>query len=311
MKIKKLLAIILAATLMFTIAACGESDKPTSTQPSGNQGTTPQQGGDTTSEPTPLTGLINSITRENGSGTRGAFVDLFDIKDADGKDYIDAEAQEQNSTSQILTSVASNLQSIGYISQGALDATVKALDIDGVAATKENILDGSYKIFRPFNIVTRADDVSPEAQDFINFIMSDEGQAVIEDRDFISEGSEGAYTITATGTVKISGSSSIAPLMRHIITAYEAANEGAKVELQESDSGAGVNDTVNKDSDIGMVSRNVRDTELEQGLEDTKICLDGIALIVNTGNPLNAITSEQVKEIFITGGSISKWEEIE
>ena len=185
---------------------------------------------------------ISVVTREDGSGTRGAFVELFGIEDADGNDAITQSAEISNSTSVVMTTVAGNPDAIGYISLGSLDNTVKALEIDGVAATVDNINNGTYKVYRPFNIATK-EGLSETAQDFVNFIMSEQGQAIVAEEGYISVENSGSYTPSGkTGTVTVSGSSSVTPVMQVLKEEYEALNPDVTIELQQSDSTTGVND---------------------------------------------------------------------
>lgn len=245
---------------------------------------------------------ITVISREDGSGTRGAFEELFGIE----KTTDDAEIY--NSTSIMLTSVAGDANAIGYVSLGSLKDTVKALEIDGVAATAENVKNGSYKIARPFNIATKAD-VSDLAKDFIAYIMSEEGQAVIESNGYISNGNNGAYAGTKPeGTLAISGSSSIYPIMEKLVEAYKAVNTGATINLQQSDSSTGMKDVAEGKSEIGMASRELKDSELSNGLTPTVICTDGVAVVVSKDNSVNGLTSEQVKKIYT--GEITTWSEV-
>ncbi|HIY82134.1 MAG TPA: extracellular solute-binding protein [Firmicutes bacterium] len=250
---------------------------------------------------------ISVVTREDGSGTRGAFVELFGIEDADGNDAITQSAEISNSTSVVMTTVAGNPDAIGYISLGSLDDTVKALEIDGVAATVENINNGTYKVYRPFNIVTK-EGLSETAQDFVNFIMSEQGQAIVAE-DYISVESNGSYTPSGkTGTVTVSGSSSVTPVMQVLKEEYEALNPDVTIELQQSDSTTGVNDAIAGTSDIGMASRALKDSELEQGVVGTVIANDGIAVIVNNESTVTGLTSEQVKGIYM--GELTNWSEV-
>ena len=249
---------------------------------------------------------ISVVTREDGSGTRGAFVELFGIEDADGNDAITQSAEISNSTSVVMTTVAGNPDAIGYISLGSLDDTVKALEIDGVAATVDNINNGTYKVYRPFNIVTK-EGLSETAQDFVNFIMSEQGQAIVAE-DYISVENNGSYTPSGkTGTVTVSGSSSVTPVMQMLKEEYEALNPDVTIELQQSDSTTGVNDAIAGTSDIGMASRALKDSELEQGVVGTVIANDGIAVIVNNENTVTGLTSEQVKGIYM--GELTNWSE--
>ena len=250
---------------------------------------------------------ISVVTREDGSGTRGAFVELFGIEDADGNDAITQSAEISNSTSVVMTTVAGNPDAIGYISLGSLDDTVKALEIDGVAATVDNINNGTYKVYRPFNIATK-EGLSETAQDFVNFIMSEQGQAIVAE-DYISVENSGSYTPSGkTGTVTVSGSSSVTPVMQVLKEEYEALNPDVTIELQQSDSTTGVNDAIAGTSDIGMASRALKDSELEQGVVGTVIANDGIAVIVNNESTVTGLTSEQVKGIYM--GELTNWSEV-
>ena len=252
---------------------------------------------------------ITVISRENGSGTRGAFIELFGVeqKDADGNkiDMTSPEAQQTNSTSVVLTSVAGNAYAIGYISLGSLNDTVKALKIDGAEATVENIKNGSYKAARPFNIVYK-DGLSETAQDFVNFIMSKEGQAVIEGAGYISAAAGEAFSsANPSGRIVIGGSSSVTPVMGKLKEAYEKINANVTIEIQETDSTSGINGAIDGVCDIGMASRELKDSEAEKGLSSTKIAIDGIAVIVNRQNTTDGLTTEQVGKIFM--GQITKW----
>lgn len=255
---------------------------------------------------------ITVISREEGSGTRGAFVELFGIeeKDADGNkvDKTRSDAEFYSSTSVVLSSVAGDPNAIGYVSLGSLKDTVKALEIDGVAATVENVKNGTYKITRPFNIATKED--APElAQDFIAYILSAEGQAVVEANGYISSGNNGAYAGTKPeGSITVSGSSSISPLMEKLIEAYQKVNTGADIKLQQSDSSTGMSDVAEGKSEIGMASRELKDSERSKGLVPTVICTDGVAVIVSPENSVNGLTSEQIKKIYT--GEISAWSEL-
>ena len=246
---------------------------------------------------------ISVITREDGSGTRGAFVELFGI------DEIMNTAETTQSTSVMLTTVNGDEQAIGYVSLGVLNDDVKAIKVDGTEATLENVKNGSYKISRPFNIATK-EDISEVAQDFIDFIMSAEGQAVVEEEGYISEGNSGSYSGSKPeGTIKVAGSSSVTPLMEKLKEAYLEINTSAKIEVQQSDSSNGMTSTIEGLCDIGMASRDLKDSETSQGLKATAIAIDGIAVIVNKENTVDSLTSEQIKSIYT--GEITKWSEIE
>lgn len=257
-------------------------------------------------------GTINVVSREDGSGTRGAFIELFGVQEeVDGEkvDMTTLDASITNSTSVMMTTVAGDENAIGYISLGSLDDTVKALKIDGAEATAENVASDTYKVSRPFNIVT-GEEVSESAQDFINYIMSAEGQQVIEDNGYIKEDTEApAYEAgSATGTIVVAGSSSVAPVMEKLKEAYEALNPDVTVEVQQNDSTTGVTSTIEGVCDIGMASRELKPEEEEQGVTGQVIAIDGIAVIVNNANELDDMTSEQVKAIFT--GETTAWEDL-
>ena len=256
---------------------------------------------------------INVISREDGSGTRGAFIELFGIeqKDADGNkvDYTTDEADITNSTSVMMTSVAGNPNAIGYISLGSLNETVKALTIDGVEASVENIKAGAYTVARPFNIATKAE-VSEAAQAFIDFILSAEGQAVIEANGYIAvvEDAPAYAGSSVEGKVVVAGSSSVTPVMEKLKEAYEAINPNANIEVQQSDSTTGMNNAIEGVCDIGMASRAVKDSEIEAGLTSTTIAMDGIAVIVSNDNATEGLTTDQVRAIYM--GEITDWSEV-
>ena len=253
---------------------------------------------------------INVVSREEGSGTRGAFIELFGVqeKNADGEkvDMTTNTAIVTNSTAVILTTVAGDANAIGYASLGSLDDSNKILQIDGVDATVENIKDGSYKISRPFNIVTQ-DGLSDAAQDFVNFILSSDGQAVVEKSGYIPLDDAPAYTAkTDKGKTVVSGSSSVTPVMEKLKEAYNKINPNVEVEIQQSDSTTGILNAIEGTADIGMASRALEDAELSQGVTETVIALDGIGVIVNKENALSGLTSEQVKAIYT--GEITSWD---
>ena len=256
---------------------------------------------------------INVISREDGSGTRGAFVELFGIeqKNAEGKkvDYTTDECDITNSTSVMMTSVAGNDCAIGYISLGSLNNTVKALAIDGTEATVENIKAGTYNVARPFNIATLAQ-TSEAAQDFIAFIMSAEGQAVIEAKGYIAvvENAAAFEGGKVSGKIVIAGSSSVTPVMEKLAEAYMAINSNVEIELQQSDSSSGMTSTRDGVCDIGMASRELKDSEIEAGLVPMTIAMDGIAVIVSNDNEVNGLTTEQVRDIYM--GEITEWSDV-
>lgn len=291
MKFKRRLGIIISI-MMFTgiLAGCG-SDKSKSF-------VTKEQ--------------ISVISREDGSGTRGAFIELFgvEVKDSNGKkvDKTTDEAIITNSTAVMMTSVSSDRYAIGYISLGSLNDTIQPLSIDGVDPTVENVKNGTYKISRPFNIAVNGT-LSPVAQDFVDYILSADGQEVVETTGFISAANTGAYSGTKpTGKIVVAGSSSVTPVMEKLKEAYVKINSNAQIEIQESDSTTGMTSTINKICDIGMASRDLKDSEKASGLSTITIAMDGIVVIVNKGNPLKSISSEYVKKVFT--GELLDWTQL-
>lgn len=258
-------------------------------------------------------GDITVVSREDGSGTRGAFIELMGVeeKDADGNkvDNTTEAAKITNSTAVMLSTVAEDVNAIGYISLGSLNDTVTAVKIDGAEATAEAIEDGSYKVVRPFNIVTTAE-VSDAAADFISYIMSTEGQAVVADNGYIPVKDVEAYAATdAEGKVVVAGSSSVTPVMEKLAESYQTVNDKVTIEVQQSDSTTGIQSAIDGLCDIGMASRELKDSELEAGLTATVIAQDGIAIIVNNDAGVAELTSEQVKDIYT--GNITTWEELQ
>jgi len=255
---------------------------------------------------------ITVISREEGSGTRGAFIELFEIeqKNSEGVkvDRTIATADINSSTGVVLASVAQNMYSIGYISLGSLNDTVKALQVDGADATVENIKSGTYKVSRPFNIAVK-EGLSEVAQDFVNYILSKEGQAVVESAGYISALTGDSYSgIKPSGTVTVAGSSSVTPVMEKLKEAYAVLNPNAVIEINQSDSTTGINSAIEGICDIGMASRTLKESEIEKGVTPTVIAIDGIAIIVNNENPLTGMTKDEVTKIYI--GEITSWSEI-
>lgn len=255
---------------------------------------------------------IDVISREDGSGTRGAFIEIFGIekKNAEGKkiDCTTDEAAITNSTAVMLSSVAGDKYAIGYVSLGSLNNSVKALQIDGADASVENINNRSYKISRPFNIAVK-DNLSDVASDFVNYILSDEGQNVIAANKYIKVKTSGKFQSKAPkGKVVVAGSSSVSPVMEKLIESYKKINSNAAIELQTSDSTTGVTNAINGTCDIGMASRGLKSSEKEKGVNEVTIAIDGIAVIVNKENPTVGLSKAQVESIFT--GKVEKWSNI-
>lgn len=256
---------------------------------------------------------IGVISREDGSGTRSAFVELFGVeqKNEAGEkvDYTTLSAIITKDTSVMMTTVSGDMYAMGYISLGSLNDTVKAISIDGVMPTVENILSGEYAIARPFNIVT-GDNLSPLAEDFIRYILSADGQSIIAENNYIPIADGTAYEVAnLSGKLVISGSSSVTPVMEKLKEGYEVLNPDVTIEIQQHDSSTGISDTIDGTCQIGMASRELKESELAQGVTATAIALDGIAVIVNNQCPISNLTSLQVRDIFM--GEITTWAELE
>lgn len=250
---------------------------------------------------------ITVVSREDGSGTRSAFSELMGVV-KDDKDNTTDTAEVTNSTSVMLTTVAGNQAAIGYVSLGSLNDTVKAIKVDGVEATAENVKAGKYAASRPFNIVT-GKDLTPLAQDFISYILSTDGQAVVDEKGYISVTQGEAYKASGqTGTLTIAGSTSVAPLMEVLADKYMALNSGVKIEIQQSGSSAGITSAVEGVCQIGMASRELKDSETAKGVTATKIAMDGIAVIVNKDNSFSELTSDQIRKIYT--GETTQWSDL-
>ena len=293
MKKCKLFSVLTLAglTALVGLSACGKSN------------------GGSSSTSSSASGNISVVSREDGSGTRGAFVELFGVQEEQNGEKVDLTTDKAivtNSTSVMLTTVAGDKSAIGYASLGSLDDTVKVLKIDGTAASVANIKAGSYKISRPFNIVTK-DKISEAAQDFINFILSSDGQAVVEENGYIPLDDTKAYQSSVdSGKIVVSGSSSVTPVMEKLKEAYSKVNSKVEVEIQQSDSSTGITNAIEGTADIGMASRDLKDEETSKGVSSTVIAMDGIAVIINKDNKVDGLTSEQVKTIFT--GKTTSWD---
>ena len=320
---KKAISILMAALLCVSVfAACGEtesssSESSTSTSTSTSSSETSSEASEESSEAESseesteggaASGPITVVSREDGSGTRSAFVELIGVEDEEGNDMTTVDAEISNSTEVVIQSVAGNTGAIGYISLGSLDDTVKGVKIDGVEPTAENIENGSYTVSRPFNVATKGELTNEAAQDFMNYIMSEEGQAIVAEDCIPVADVEAFESNGASGSVTISGSSSVSPLMQKLIEGYNAVNPNVEIELQTSDSTTGMTDAINGMSDIGMASRELKQEELDAGLVNTVIATDGIAIIVNNESPITDLTTEQVRDIYL--GNITDWSEL-
>ena len=307
MKMKKFISLLAVTTMVAGMAVgCGNSASSDSSDAASTKDSAEASADwDSSSD-------ITIVSREDGSGTRGAFIELFGIeeKDANGEkvDNTTEDAQITNSTSVMLTTVAGDDYAIGYVSLGSLDDSVKALKIDGAEATAENIKSGDYKVSRPFNIATKADLDNDVAKDFIAFIMSKDGQKVVEDNGYIPVDDAKDFEGTnPEGKAVVGGSSSVSPVMEKLIEAYKTVNPNAEIELQTTDSTTGMTSTIDGSYDIGMASRELKD-EVSAELTSQVIATDGIAVIVNKNNPTDELTADQVKSIY-TGEALT-WDEV-
>lgn len=300
---KKLLATMMVAALAIgALTGCGSTEAAGSaTTADGSTADGAAEEADAADEEAADSLAGNEITvvsREDGSGTRGAFIELTGVKQ-DDQDLTTVEAIITNSTEVMMTTVAGDENAIGYASIGSMNDTVKAVSVNGVEATADNVKNGTYVLSRPFNIATKGD-ASDVAQDFINFIMSADGQKVIEDKGYVKINEDAApfESNGATGKIVIAGSSSVTPVMQKLQEAYLAINSGAEIELQESDSTTGMTQTIDGTCDIGMASRELKDSETEAGLQSISIALDGIAVIVNNANEVSDLSTDEIAAIF-------------
>lgn len=281
MKIKNIFAAVLSAGLLgTTLAGCADSG-----------------------------GAITVVSREDGSGTRSAFVELLGIVDENEKDATAATAELNNSTNGVMMSVSGNSEAIGYISLGSLNDTVKAVKVDGVEATADNVKSGKYPIARPFEICFKEDKLDDLSKDFIAFIMSGDGQQIIADNGYIAVESNESYAPSGKkGTISVNGSTSIGPVMEKLAAKYQELNSGVTVQIQQTGSGAGITAVTSDACGIGMSSRALKPAELEKGLSELKIANDGIAVIVNRENVIDNLTSEQIRKIYL--GELKDWSEV-
>ena len=316
MRRKLMILLALVAALSLFLVACGGNDAD-ATEADATDATVTEADateGDAGEEDTDvaggegLTGPISVVTREDGSGTRGAFVEIVGVEDADGNDATVGTAIVGNGTDQVMTSVMGTPDAIGYISLGSLNDTVKALKIDGVDATDELIKEGSYPIARPFNVATKGE-VSELAQDFLNFIMSKQGQEIVAEGYIYVDDAAADYAAAEglSGNIQVGGSTSVSPLMEKLAEEYMTLNPDVTIDIQSTGSTAGMTGAIDGVLDIGMASRELTDEEAAE-LEGLVIARDGIAVIVNNDNPLDDISMENVKQIFL--GELINWEDV-
>lgn len=317
---KRKIALVCAAAMALSLAACGNTASTTSdstasdSTASESSATAEAAGEEAAASDFDNTQAITVITREEGSGTRGAFIELTGVEeknDAGEKvDNTSAGAATQNSTNDVMTTVANDETAIGYISLGSLNDTVKAVTVGGVTASADTVKDGTYTLARPFNIVTNGDATDPVAVDFINYCLSADGQALATEEGYIGSDDAAAFESTQpSGSITVGGSSSVSPLMEKLIEAYEGVNPNASLEMLTTDSTVGVSGALDGTYTIGMASRELQDSEVEAGAKATVLAMDGIAVIVNPANPIADLTTEQIKSIYT--GETTTWDAIQ
>lgn len=294
MKLKSFGKVALILALGASLVACGGNKK---------ENATANAGGEKTEE----LSSINVITREQGSGTRSAFTELTGVLVKDGDKEVDntySEAAVQSSTDAVLTTVQNDASSIGYISLGSLNDDVKALKVEGVEATPENIKSNTYKLARPFNVAYKKD-VDEKAMDLIKFIMSDEGQKICEEEGYVGDAKGETYeAINNDAKLTIAGSTSVTPLMEKLVEAYKAKNPDVVIDIQSNGSSAGMTAAMEGTAQLGMASRELKDEEKE-ALDFTVIARDGIAVIVNKENKVEDVTMDDLQKIFT--GELTDW----
>lgn len=325
MKRTSVVASVLAASMALSLAACGstasESTAASSESTAAASESTAASTSEAASESAEATEAsdfdtdqdITVITREDGSGTRGAFIELTGVEEkndaGEKEDMTTQAAATQNSTNGVMTAVANDETAIGYISLGSLNDTVKAVTVGGVEATAENVSNGTYTLARPFNIVTNGEPTDPVAVDFIAYCMSPDGQALATEDGYIGgEGTE--YTSTQpSGSITVGGSSSVSPLMEKLIEAYKTVNPNATVELLTTDSTTGVTGALDGTYTVGMASRELKDTETAEGAQATVLAMDGIAVVVNPANSVSDLSVDQIKSIYT--GEATVWSDLQ
>jgi len=314
MKRKSVAAVVTAAAMMMSLAACGSS--AADSIPAASESTASSEAAPAESEAAADFDTdqdITVISREDGSGTRGAFIELTGVeeKNADGQkvDNTTEAAAIQSSTNGVMTAVANDETAIGYISLGSLNDSVKAVKVGGIEASAETVKDGSYTLARPFNIVTNGEAIDPVAVDFIAYCLSKDGQALATEEGYVGSEGEDYTSAQPEGKITVGGSSSVSPLMEKLIEAYKTVNPNAELELLTSDSTTGVSGALDGSYTIGMASRELKDSETEGGAVSTVLAQDGIAVVVNPANSVEDLTVDQIKGIYT--GELTVWSDLQ
>ena len=315
MKRKSVAAVVTAAAMMMSLAACGSSAADST--PAASESTASSEAASSEAAPAESEAAadfdtdqdITVISREDGSGTRGAFIELTGVeeKNADGQkvDNTTEAAAIQSSTNGVMTAVANDETAIGYISLGSLNDSVKAVKVGGIEASAETVKDGSYTLARPFNIVTNGEATDPVAVDFIAYCLSKDGQALATEEGYVGSEGEDYTSAQPEGKITVGGSTSVSPLMEKLIEAYKTVNPNAELELLTSDSTIGVSGALDGSYTIGMASRELKDSEVEGGAKATVLALDGIAVVVNPANTVEDLTVDHIKGIYT--GELTVW----
>ena len=319
MKRKSVAAVVTAAAMMMSLAACGSSAADST--PAASESTASSEAASGEAAPAESEAAadfdtdqdITVISREDGSGTRGAFIELTGVeeKNADGQkvDNTTEAAAIQSSTNGVMTAVANDETAIGYISLGSLNDSVKAVKVGGIEASAETVKDGSYTLARPFNIVTNGEATDPVAVDFIAYCLSKDGQALATEEGYVGSEGEDYTSAQPEGKITVGGSSSVSPLMEKLIEAYKTVNPNAELELLTSDSTTGVSGALDGSYTIGMASRELKDSETEGGAVSTALAQDGIAVVVNPANSVEDLTVDQIKGIYT--GELTVWSDLQ
>ena len=320
MKRTSAIAAVTAAALALSLVACGSTDTASaSAAPAESTAASAEEAASAEAAPADAAADFDAdqditvISREDGSGTRGAFIELTGVeeKNADGQkvDNTTEAAAIQSSTNGVMTAVANDETAIGYISLGSLNDTVKAVTVGGVEASADTVKDGSYVLSRPFNIVTNGEATDPVAVDFIAYCLSADGQAIATDNGYIGNDGETFTSAQPEGKITVGGSSSVSPLMEKLIEAYKTVNPNAELELLTTDSTTGVSGALDGTYTIGMASRELKDSEVEGGAQATVLALDGIAVVVNPDNSTDDLSVDQIKGIYT--GELTVWSDVQ
>lgn len=288
-------------SLSLILAACGGDDTDTDTDTGSEDSGTEEVAGDFDASSD-----IHVITREDGSGTRTAFTEIAGVVDENDDDIITPTATVQNGTNAVMQGVAGDVYSIGYISLGSLNDSVKAVSVNGVAAEADLVASGEYEVARNFN-VTYGGELSEVAQDFWDFMFSAQGQELAVDEGYVAaDASAPEYEAKGlSGDITIVGSTSVEPVIEAMSEAYRELNPDVSIDITAPGSGAGVTAAIDGTADIGMASRELSDEEQDQVTETAAIAVDGIAVIVHNDNPLEDLSLEDIAGIYL--GDLTSW----